>query len=198
MKAGSRGKTHSWPKPSRFGIQAAPLVRIEAIVADGLLVLRRDVADCGSDEIGGGKDLEVALGAPTPLGAVNNAARLLVPGDLLQGKRGPEQILGQSPASPDVMGGDGFLAGIEAEATMFPAKKLAGLFCTDEFLAKQGCQETVPKEFGQRLDAFHRHEVKAVLGIDETGGGEDVEVGMENKVIAEGLHGGNGSELTMG
>ena len=85
MKVGSRGKTHSWPKPSRFGIQAAPLVRIEAIVADGLLVLRRDMADRSGKEIGGGEDLEVALGAPTSLGAVNNAARLLVPGDLLQG-----------------------------------------------------------------------------------------------------------------
>ena len=94
------------------------------------------MADRSGKEIGGGEDLEVALGAPTPLGAVNNAARLLVPGDLLQGKRGPEQILGQSPASLDVMGGDGFLASIEAEATMFPSKKLAGLFCTDEFQSR--------------------------------------------------------------
>ncbi len=75
---------------------------------------------------------------------------------------------------------------------------MAGLLFADEFLLKQSRQEAVTKEFRQRFDALNGQEVKAVLGVDQTGGGEDVEVRVKNEVVAEGLRGSDGGELAVG
>jgi hypothetical protein len=40
--------------------------------------------------------------------------------------------------------------------------------------------------------------MKATLAVVETGGGQDVEVGMEDEVVAESLHRGNSGELAVG
>ena len=53
------------------------------------------------------------------------------------------------------------------------------------------------EEFGQWLDAFYRQEVEVVVFVDESGGGENMNVRVKAKVIAEGLHGGDGSNLAV-
>ena len=109
-----------------------------------------------------------------------------------------QEILGEAAAAFDVVGGDGFLPGVEAEAAVFPGEELAGFLFADELFAQQGVEEAVAEEFGERLDGFDGHEVEAAFAVDEPGGGEDVEVGVEDEVVAEGLHGGDGGELAVG
>jgi hypothetical protein len=71
---------------------AAGFVGVEAIVADGLLAFRWEVEQSGSDEVGGFKDLEVALGGVVAFGAVNDGLAGGVPSDFLKGKGMAEQI----------------------------------------------------------------------------------------------------------
>ena len=66
---------------------AAGFVGVEAVVADGLLTLGREVEQSGGDEVGGFEDLEVALGGVVAFGAVDDGLAGCVPGDLLEGKR---------------------------------------------------------------------------------------------------------------
>ncbi len=40
--------------------------------------------------------------------------------------------------------------------------------------------------------------MKATLAVVETGGGQDMEVRMEDEVVAKALHGGDGGELAVG
>ena len=54
------------------------------------------------------------------------------------------------------------------------------------------------EQLGEGLNALDRHEVETVLAIDEPGGGKDVQVWVEHEVVAEGLHGGEPGELTVG
>ncbi len=62
-----------------------------SVVAHGVLVLRQDVLYGGGEEVGRGENLEIALGVPAALGAVEDGASLLFPGDLLgqNGSREP-------------------------------------------------------------------------------------------------------------
>ena len=64
--------------------QAAAFVRVEAVVADGLLASRRDVIDGGGEEVGGGEDFEISLCAPNAAGAVDDGPGLRVPVDFLE------------------------------------------------------------------------------------------------------------------
>ena len=47
-------------------------------------------------------------------------------------------------------------------------------------------------------EIFGGHAVEAALGVEEAVGGEDVEVGMEDEVIAEGVDSGHGGEFPIG
>ncbi len=76
----------------------------------------------------------------------------LVPGDLFQRKRGAQEVFRQPPASVDVMGGDRFLPGVEAEPAVRPAEELPRLLVADELLPQQCLDEAVAEEFAQRLD----------------------------------------------
>ena len=58
--------------PPRPGVHAAALVRVETVVSHGLLSLRRDMLDGGSEEVGHLENLEVFLGVPAALGAVDD------------------------------------------------------------------------------------------------------------------------------
>jgi hypothetical protein len=51
--------------------------------------------------------------------------------------------------------------------------------------------------FSERLSAFDREEVEATIPVVEAGGDEDVEVRVEDEVVAEGLDGGDGGELAV-
>ena len=54
------------------------------------------------------------------------------------------------------------------------------------------------EEFDGRRDVFSGHAVEAAVGGEESVGGEDVEVGVEDEVVAEGVDGGDGSEFAVG
>ena len=66
-----------------LNFHSAALVGIAAVVADGVLVFGRDVLDGGGEEVTGGEDFEIALGAPASAGAVDDPLGFFVPGDLL-------------------------------------------------------------------------------------------------------------------
>ena len=73
---------------------APGFVGVEAVVADGLLALGREVKESGGDEIGCFEDLEVALGGVVAFGAVDDGLGGGVPGDFLEGEGMAEEILG--------------------------------------------------------------------------------------------------------
>lgn len=80
-----------WDEGLDKGAGHAPgFVGVEAVVADGVLALGRDVLDDGGEEVGGGEDFEVALGVPTAAGAVDDGLGGGVPMDFLEGERGAQ------------------------------------------------------------------------------------------------------------
>ena len=81
---------------------------------------------------------------------------------------------------------------------MGPAEQLAGSLLTDQLFPPQSRDESLTKLFGKRLDAVDREQVEAALAIHETGGSEDMEVGMEPEIISKSLHRSNGGELAIG
>ena len=62
---------------------------------------------------------------------------------------------------------------------MFPAEQFAQFSLADEFFLQQRGEEALAEKFGQGLDGFDREEMETVLGIEEAGGGEDMEVRVE-------------------
>ena len=78
--------------------------------------------------VGGGEDFEVSLGPPAAPGAVDDAAGFFDPGDLLEGEGGAQQIFGELAAAFRIVGGNGLVAGVEAEAIVFPVQELAAHF----------------------------------------------------------------------
>jgi hypothetical protein len=58
-------------------------------------------------------------------------------------------------------------------------------------------QETVAEEFDHGGAAVGWHAVEAALGVEQSVGGKDVEVRMEEEVIAEGVDGGHSGEAAI-
>jgi len=56
----------------------------------------------------------------------------------------------------------------------------------------------VAEEFGHGAEVGSGHAVEAAFLIEEAVGGEDVDVGVEKEVVAEGVDGGGGGDSTMG
>ena len=78
---------------------ASGFVGVEAVVADGLLALGREVVDDGSDEVGCFEDFEIPFGGVVALGAVDDGLGVGVPGDFLEGEGMTEQIFGEAFAA---------------------------------------------------------------------------------------------------
>jgi hypothetical protein len=97
-----------WPDDAvRDGGGLAPgFVGVEAVVADGLLALGREVEQSGGDEGGGFEDLEVALCSVMAFGAVDDGLAGGVPGDFLEGKGVAEEVFRQTLAAGGVVGDD--------------------------------------------------------------------------------------------
>ena len=180
----------------RLDFHAAALVGVAAVIPDGVLVLGWDMFDGGGEELRGGEDLEVALGAPAAAGAVDDAAGLFHPSDLFEREGGAEEILRELLTARDAANGP--LSGINAESAVFPVQKLAGLTFADDLLVEQGRDEAVPEEFGERLEGLDRHFVEASVAVVEAGSGQEVEMGMEDEVVSEGLYRGDSGELPVG
>jgi hypothetical protein len=102
------------------------------------------VLDCGSQELRGGEDFKIPFCPPAAAGAVDDPAGLFDPGDLFQRERSAEQILRELLTTCGAM--DGAIAGIDAEATVFPVQKLAGLSFADDLLVEEVRNEAVAEE----------------------------------------------------
>ena len=151
------------------------------------------------DEVGCFEDLEVALGGVVALGAVDDGLGRFVPSDFLEGEGMAEEIFRQTFAACGVVGGDGFFTAIvDAEAAVFPRQEVGEFSGADEFGVAEGVEEAVAKEFDSGGKVFGGHAVEASVGREESVGGEDVEVGVENQIIAEGVDGGDGCEFSIG
>ncbi len=178
---------------------AAGFVGVGAVVADGLLAFGREVEQCGGDEVGGFEDLEVPFGGVVALGAVDDGLGAGVPGDFLEGEGMAEEILGEAFASGAVVGGNGFLAAVvDVEAGVFPGEEVGKFSGADELGFAQGVEEAVAEEFDGRFEVFGGHAVEMAVGGEEAVGSEDMEVRVEDQVIAEGVDGGDGSEFAVG
>ena len=59
-------------------------------------------------------------------------------------------------------------------------------------------QEAVAEEFGERCEVLCWHAVEAAVFVEQAVGSENVEVRMENKVVAEGVGGGGGGDAPAG
>ena len=177
---------------------AAGFVGVEAVVADGLLAFRWKVKESGSDEIRRFEDLEVALGGVVAFGAVNDGLGGGVPGDFLERERMAQQILGEALATRGVVGGDGlFAAVVDAETGVFPGKEIGQFGGTDEFGVAEGVEEVVAEEFDGGSEIFGGHAVEAAIRGEESICGKNVEVGVENEVVSEGVDGGDGPDSTL-
>ena len=160
---------------------AAGFVGVDAVVADGLLAFGGNVVDGCGDEVVGFEDLEVALGGVVALGAVDDGLGRGVPGDLLEGEGMAEEILGQAFTTGSVLGGHGFFAAVvDIEAGVFPGEEVGEFAGADEFGFAQGVEEAVAEEFDGGGEVFGGHAVEAAVGGEESVGGKDVEVRVED------------------
>ncbi len=84
------------------------------------------------------------------------------------------------------------------EAAVFPGEEVGELCLADEFGAVQGVEEAGAEQLGEWGEVLYWHAVEAAFFIKEAVGGEDVEVGMEDEVVAKGVEGGCGGEAAFG
>jgi hypothetical protein len=59
-------------------------------------------------------------------------------------------------------------------------------------------EEAVAEEFDGGGEVFSGHAVEATIRGEKAVGGEDVEVRVEDQIVAEGVDGGDGSEFAIG
>ncbi len=110
-----------------------------------------------------------------------------------------EEIFGEAFAAFGVVGWDGFFAAVvDVEAGVFPGEEVGEAAGADVFAVAQGVEEAVAEEFDGGGEVFGGHAMEAAVGGEESVGGEDVEVGVEDQIIAEGVDGGDGSEFAIG
>jgi hypothetical protein len=122
-----------------------------------------------------------------------------VPGDFLEGEGMAEEVFGEAFAAYGVVGGNGFFAAVgDVEAGVLPGEEVGEAAGTDVFAVAQGLEEAVAEEFDGGGEVFGGHAVETTVGGEESVGREDVKVGVEDEVVAEGVDGGDGSEFATG
>ena len=105
----------------------------------------------------------------------------------------------QAFAASGIVRGDGFFATIvDIEAGVFPGAELIKLPRADKFGFAQVVEKAVAEQFYGWGEAFLRHAVESAIGGKEAVGREDVEMRMEDQVIAEGVDGGDGTDASVG
>ena len=97
------------------------------------------------------------------------------------------------------MGGDGlFPTVVDVEAGVFPGEEIGELGGADKFGVAEGLEEAVAKEFDGGTEVFGGHAVEAAVGGEESVGGKDVEVGVVDEIVSEGVDGGDGPDVAVG
>ena len=66
------------------------------------------------------------------------------------------------------------------------------------FAFAEGMEEAVAEEFGHGTEVGGGHAVEAAFFVEEAIGGEDVDMGVEEEVVAKGMDGGGGSDASLG
>jgi hypothetical protein len=176
------------PKPTA-------LVAVSSVVADLRQTLRWNLIEQRGDELRGGKNLDVALGAPVALRAVEDAAGFGVVRDLLEGERRAEEILCEAAAAGGIVGGEGSFAGIDGKAAVSPAREFGDLPVGQGPGVAQATQDRVTPEFGKYQPAAGRHEVKIAVGGKHAGGGQHMDVGVPEEEVPKSLHGDDETRL---
>ena len=131
-----------------------------------------------------------------------------VPMDFLEGgvfakattpkEGGAEKVLGEALAAFEVTRADGGGVGMDVEAAVLPGEEVGELCLADELGAMEGVEEADAEEVGEWGEVFGGHAAEAAFIIKEAIGGEDMEVGVEDEVVAKGVEGGCGGEATFG
>jgi hypothetical protein len=111
----------------------------------------RDMLGDGSQEVGGGEDLEVAVDLGIEPGAVDDDVRGPFEGHLLNGERVAEDVLGQV-FEVGLGLGRHLLAGVDVEAAVFPGVEDLHPFGREEFLLDQEVDDLGAEEFFQGLE----------------------------------------------
>ena len=95
------------------------------------------------------------------------------------------------------MGRDRFRAVIDMEAAMFPREQVVELGGADELGLAQGVEEAVAEEFGDRSGAFRGHAVEAPGLVEESVGGQYVQMRVEYQVVAKAVDCRNGRDAAV-
>ena len=66
------------------------------------------------------------------------------------------------------------------------------------FAVAEHLDEAVSEEFGHGTEICGGHAVEAAFFVEEAIGGEDVDMGVEEEVVAKGVDGGSGSDAPVG
>lgn len=110
-----------------------------------------------------------------------------------------QQILCKAFASSGIVRRDGFFATIvDVEAGVFPCAELIKLPRADEPGLTQGVEEAVAKKLYGWGETFLRHAVEGAIGGEESIGGQDMDMRMENQVVAKGMDGCHGTDAAVG
>ena len=117
--------------------------------------------------------------------------------DFLEGEWGAQEILGEALAAFGVAGGDGLFPAVDVEAAVFPREEFGDFLGAEVFFVAENLEEAIAEKFGDGGEALLGHGVEAAFLIEQAVGGEDVEVRVEDEVIAEGVDGGSGGEATI-
>ena len=182
------GRSFTW-SPANF-------VRINAIVADRLLTLGRQVQEGGSNEVRSLENFEIAFGVVVALRAIDDGFASGVPCDFLQREWMSQQIFSESLATVVIISIDEIVtAVVNVESRMFPTEQITQFVRTDEFLFPEDGEEAMAKQLGHGADGSLRQAVKAPVGGKQTVGDEHVKMGMEDEIITKSMNGGDGPEF---
>ena len=157
----------------RTASAATDLVAVEAIIADHLAVLVGNVLGDGGQEVGGGKDLEVALDFNVHAGAVDDHVAGGLEGHLVHGEGVAEDVLDEFFQVCFGFGADA-VAGVDVEAAMFPG--LDGHDDAGDAVGEveRGAQIVSDALAGDGAKAFEQAAVALEVGPEHFREGEDV------------------------
>ena len=132
------------------------------------------------------------------LGAVEDAARFGVVGDLFEGERGAQEILREAAATGGIVGGEGGFAGIDRKTAVAPVLEFGDLPGGEGAGVAQAAQDGVAPEFGKWVLAAGRGKVEIAVGGKHAGGRQHVHVGVPEQKVAERLDGDDETRLAFG
>ena len=96
-----------------------------------------------------------------------------------------------------IVGPDSGFALVDVEAVVMPAEELVGLTLGNPLEFQQALDHAVPEDLSELLTAGAAYEVELVRVIENSGGGETVDVGVIGEVVSEGMYGEDDAGATV-